>query len=112
MVEARPLTGAGSSAQSQEVSWWSVHQFISAVVEQANTALPSAGTPSWRALDDGDPRKLLAVAVAGEHHALRVEIAQEQRAQAAEDVWGGENWSEVAQQMLRRREIDEIRRAS
>ncbi|MDN4522624.1 MULTISPECIES: DUF2742 domain-containing protein [Mycolicibacterium] len=112
-VETRPDTiGAGSPA-SQEVSWWAVHQFISAVVEQVkNTTLPWAGTPAWRDLDDADPRKLLSVAIAGEHHVLRVEIGQEQRAQAAEDIWGGADWSEAARTFTRRHEIDEIRRAS
>ncbi|QFS89117.1 hypothetical protein FIV07_00085 [Mycobacterium sp. THAF192] len=112
-MEARPDDGAGTPASSQEVSWWAVHQFISAVVEQVkNTTLPWAGTPAWRDLDDADPRKLLALAVAGEHHVLQIEIGQEARAQAAEDVHGGENWTEVARQVQRRREIDELRRSA
>lgn len=111
-VEARPLTGAGSPASSQEVSWWATHMFVTELVAQANTALPWAGTPAWRALDDADPRKLLALAVAGEHHVLQVEIGQEARAQAAEDVHGGEDWTEVARQVQRRREIDSLREAS
>ncbi len=57
-------------------------------------------------------RKLLSLARAGEHHVLRTEIGQEIRAQAAEDVWGGEDWSQVARQVQRRREIDEIRRSA
>lgn len=100
-----------TAVTSSEVSWWACHQFVTALVAQANTTLPWAGTPAWRALDDGDPRKLLALAVAGEHHVLRIEIGQEQRAQAAEDVWGGENWIEVSRQVQRRREIDQLRRA-
>lgn len=111
-VEARPLAGAGSPA-SQEVSWWATHVFINAVVDQANYGtVPAAGTPAWSALSDGDPRKLLALAVSGEHWVLRTEIGQEQRAQAAEDVWAGENWTDVARQVQRRREIDQIRKAS
>lgn len=109
-AEARPI-GAGSPASSQEVSWWATHQFISALVGQANTTLPPAGTPAWRALDDSDPRKLIALAIAGEHHVLRTEIGQGQRALAAEDVWAGEDWTDVARQVQRRREIDELRRA-
>lgn len=113
-VEARPLTGAGSPAPtSKEVSWWSVHLFIEAAVAQANCGpLPTAGTPAWAALADGDPRKLLSLAVAGEHWVLRTEIGQEERAQAAQDVWGGENWTDVARQVQRRREIDHLREAS
>ena len=110
-AETRTHWGAGSPA-SQEVSWWATHEFITAVVSHANTALPWAGTPAWRALDDADPRKLLALAVAGEHHVLQVEIGQEARAEAAEDIWGGEDWRQVAQQVQRRREIDELRRSA
>ncbi len=105
------LQGGGAVTGSQEICWWSVHQFITALVAQGNNdSLPWAGTPEWAALSDGDPRKLLSLAVAGEHWTLRVQIGQEQRAQAAEDVWGGEDWRQVAQQVQRRREIDELRR--
>lgn len=111
-AETRPDTiGAGSPA-SREVQWWPVHQFLEAAVAQANTAIPTAGTPAWDALSDGDPRKLLSLAIAGEHHVLRTQIGQEIRAQAAEQVWAGEDWSQVAQQFQRRRVIDELRRSA
>ena len=111
-VEARTLTGAGSPA-SQEVQWWPVHQFLEAAVAQANCGpLPTAGTPAWAELADGDPRKVLALALDGEHWVLRKQIGQEIRAQAAEDVQGGEDWTTVARQVQRRREIDEIRRSA
>ena len=105
-------TGAGAPA-SQEVSWWATHVFLQAALAQANCGpLPDAGTPAWAELADGDPRKVLALARDGVHHVLRKQIGQEQRAQAAEDVWGGENWTVVAQQVQRRLTIDEHRRAS
>lgn len=109
--ETRPLTGAGSPA-SQEVSWWATHMFITEVVTQANTTLPSAGTPAWRALDDADPRKLLALAVAGEHHILRVEIGQDAIADAGEAISESEDWSKVSRDVQRRREIDDLRRTA
>lgn len=109
--ETRPLVGAGSPA-SQEVSWWATHQFITALVAQANTALPWAGTPAWRALDDADPRKLLSLAVAGEHHVLRIEIGQDAIADASTQISSAEDWKAVAQQVLRRHEIDALREAS
>lgn len=113
-VDAEPRThhGAGSPA-SQEVNWWATHLFIEAAVAQANCGpIPIAGTPAWAELADGDPRKLLALAAAGEHHVLRTEIGQEIRAQAAEDVWGGEDWSQVARQVKKRKYIDELRRSA
>ncbi len=107
------MTGDRRRPVSQEVSWWATHLFIEAAVAQANCGpIPIAGTPAWAELADGDPRKLLSVAIAGEHWVLRTEIGQEQRAQAAEDVWGGADWSEAARQLPRRREIDRLREAS
>lgn len=108
-----PAQLGGGSPASREVCWWACHKFIEAAVAHANCGpLPTAGTPAWAALADGDPRKLLALAVAGEHHVLRLQLGQEARARAAEDVHGGENWTEVGRQVQRRLEIDEMRRAS
>jgi hypothetical protein len=39
-------------------------------------------------MSDGDPRKLLALAVDGEHHVLRKEVAQTARAEASRAVSG------------------------
>lgn len=93
-TETRPLTGAGYPA-SQQVSWWPTHEFITALVAQANN-LPIAGTPAWCALTDDDPHKLIALAVAGEHHALRVETAQEAMAESSRSVAASGDWSTVA----------------
>lgn len=116
-TETRPLIGAGFPAPAEEmshawdssqVSWWATHVFITALVDQANTTLPWAGTPAWRALDDADPRKLLALAVAGEHWILRTEIGQDAIAQANQDVWTGQ----FAPTVARHREIDSYRRTA
>jgi hypothetical protein len=86
---------------SRQVSWWSVHEFIEATVAQLGLGpLPSAGSPSWCALADGDPRKLLAVAIDGEHHVLRKEAAQEARAEASKALSMAEDWSRVAQRSI------------
>lgn len=107
-TETRPLTGAGSPA-SQQVSWWSTHTFITELVANVNN-LPVAGTPAWCALSDTDPAKLIALAVAGEHHVLRVETAQEALAEASRAVAASTNWSTVgkprgAAYIPRRKEI-------
>jgi hypothetical protein len=92
-----------SAVHSQQVSWWSVHEFLQAAVAQANAGtLPWPGTPAWCELADGDPRKLLALAVAGEHHVLRVETCQEARAQASHAVSGALNWAEVSRDVQQR----------
>lgn len=80
---------------SQQVAWWPVHEFIAAIVANV-TELPYPGTPAWCELADGDPRKLLALAAAGEHHILRVETAQEARAEASKAIAAATNWPQVA----------------
>ncbi|NOQ60687.1 DUF2742 domain-containing protein [Mycolicibacterium fortuitum] len=102
-VEARPDRGAGAPA-SQQVSWWPTHEFITAVVNKANVGpLPTAGTPAWDALPDTDPRKLLALASAGEHWVLHTELAQEKRAEASRDIAAAGGWSALAKRMAQGR---------
>ena len=92
-----------SSTESRSVAWWPVHEFMAALVAQVND-LPVAGTPAWCRLGDGDPRKLLAVAAAGEHHVLRVEMAQEAHSEASKAVASAADWSGVAREMRQRQE--------
>lgn len=73
------------TVDSHQVSWWSTHVFINALLTQAGD-VPAAGTPAWCALDNWDPRKLLALAAAGEHHVLRIEIAQEHQSEIASAI--------------------------
>jgi len=91
-----------TTTESRSVAWWPVHTFVAALVGQVEH-LPAAGTPAWCALADGDPRKLLALAVAGEHHVLRVETAQEVRAEASKDVAGAADWPKISSRVLRGR---------
>ncbi|MCV7159369.1 DUF2742 domain-containing protein [Mycolicibacterium brisbanense] len=88
---------------SQQASWWPTHEFITALVNKANLGpLPTAGTPQWCALPDSDPRKLLALAAAGEHWVLRTEIAQEKRAEAGREICAAADWSTLAQRIRNR----------
>lgn len=99
--EVAPGITAGGYPPSQQRSWWPVHQFVEALVQQANYGpIPDAGTPSWCALSDGDPRKLLAVAAAGEHHVLRVETGQMAMAEASRAIAQSADWSTVARRVL------------
>lgn len=97
--ETRAAGGAGTP-QSRQVDWWSVHQFLETVVAQANCGpLPIAGTPGWCAMSDGDPRKLIALAVAGEHHVLRTEAAQTAMAEASHEISTAADWSALARRI-------------
>lgn len=93
-----PGANAGGNPSSQEVSWWATHEFITELV--AHTAnLPAAGTPAWSALSDDNPTKLIALAVAGEHHVLRVETAQIAAAEASRDIAEANDWSVQANRL-------------
>ena len=92
------------SLESRQVSWWDTHVFIAELTKHCND-LPVAGAPTWCALADDDPRKLLSLAVAGEHHVLRIEAVQAAMAEASHAVSAAAEWSEVANTMQRRREV-------
>ncbi|GFG71849.1 DUF2742 domain-containing protein [Mycolicibacter senuensis] len=82
---------------SRQVAWWPTHQFLTEYLAKSNLGdLPAAGTPRWCALADGDPRKLAALAVGGEHFVLRCEIAQEAAAEASKAIAAAEDWPVVA----------------
>jgi hypothetical protein len=93
-----------SAITSRSVAWWPTHEFITALVAQYND-LPEAGTPRWCALSDTDPRKLIALAAAGEHHVLRMEIAQEARAEASKAIAAAADWPVVAREIQQRTEF-------
>ena len=57
------------------------------------------GTPAWCQLPDTDRRKWAALLDAARHWALRVETAQQARAEAAKDVAQAEDWGAVAQRI-------------
>jgi hypothetical protein len=83
---------------SQQVSWWSVHEFVSAVLDQVN-GWPMAGTPAWCSLAHDDPQKWAALLDNAQHHALRVETCQAARANASHDVSGAADWSAVSRRI-------------
>jgi len=85
---------------SQQVSWWSVHEFVAAVLNQVND-WPMLGTPAWCSLAHDDPRKWAAVLDGAQHHALRLELNQEARAEASRAVSAAADWPKVARAHLR-----------
>jgi hypothetical protein len=89
---------------SQQVSWWSVHEFVAAVLERAGS-WPLVGSPAWCALDDTDPRKIVALFDAAQHFALRIETCQQARAEASHDISTVADWSGIARQIRQRRNV-------
>lgn len=115
-TETRPKTGAGSPA-SREVSWFETFRFANKIAAQHGVvldhrALPIAGTLQWCGLPDSDARKLLSLLLGGVREALANDARQQAVHDAGEAVWEGEDWTDAARQLLRRREIDELRRSA
>lgn len=115
-TEARPDRGAGSPA-SRQVNWFETFAFASRFAAQHgipldHRALPIAGTLQWCGLPDDDARKLLALVLGGVREALTNNIHQDAIAQAGKAISAAEDWSRVAKQVRRRREIDAMRRSA
>lgn len=88
--------------RSTTVSWWETHTYLEYQLAQANIGpLPLAGSPDWQALSDDNPQKLLALAVAGEHHILRMETAQESRAEASRAISACADWPTIVTRIIR-----------
>jgi uncharacterized protein DUF2742 len=79
---------------SQQVSWWSVHEFVAAHLQVEQW--PMVGTPDWCELDDDDPVKWAAILDAAQHWALRVDTDQSTLCDASRDVSAAVDWSAVS----------------
>lgn len=104
-MDADPGPSRAGCSSSLQVSWWDTHVFVSALVAQLDEPLPAAGSPAWCALAGGDPRKLLALAVAGEHWVLRTETAQAAMADASRAVSAAADWAKISQEIRRRNDF-------
>lgn len=87
--------------RSAQVNWSECVAYLDRVAADRDLSL-WPGTPQWCELRDADPRKLLALAEFGLHHALRVEVAQQQLADAGRAVAAAAGWSEIANAICRR----------
>jgi hypothetical protein len=79
---------------SQQVSWWTVHEFVVPWLQGARP-FPMLGTPSWVALDNRDPVKWAALLDAAQHWALRVETCQQTECEASHDISAAYNWGAI-----------------
>lgn len=89
---------------ARAVSFWEVHQYVDRALAGAGE-FPMAGTPDWCSLADDDPRKLAAVLDAGQHHALRIEMAQEAQAEASKAIAASADWKRIADELRQLREF-------
>lgn len=86
-----------ATAESREVSWALAHAELWPVVERAcrRGPLPLIGSHSWLALPDGDPRKVGAVWLAADWQVLHIELDQDARADALQDVSDAADWHAI-----------------
>lgn len=115
-ADARTQTGAGTPAFRQ-VSCYETFTYATRIAAQHGIELdlgrlPIAGTLQWCGMPDDDARKLLSLLLGGVREALANEMHQDAVEQAGRDIWAGEDWSAVARQVQRRREIDEMRKTA
>jgi hypothetical protein len=93
-----------TALDSQQVSWLSVHRFVGAVLDQVND-WPTLGTPAWCSLAHDDPTKWAALLDAAQHHALRIALNQDVRAEASRAVSAAVDWPQAAHEIHSRAEF-------
>lgn len=89
---------------SQQVSFWSVHEFVQRYLDTAGE-FPMCGSPAWCLLPDDSREKWAALLDFAQHHTLRVEVAQEQRAEASRAVAASADWGQVGREVNQRAEF-------
>jgi hypothetical protein len=108
LAKADPSLSHDRRVESSQISWWAVHEFITAVLDQVNS-WPMLGTPAWCSLAQGDPAKWAALLDAAQHHALRLELNQEARAEASRAISRAADWSSVGRELQQLREFRKAR---
>jgi hypothetical protein len=88
----------GHRLGSAAVSWWSVHECVTPILDAVGT-WPMAGTPEWVGLPDHDPRKVAALLDAAQHWALRVETCQQAQCEASRAVSGAADWAAIGREI-------------
>ena len=89
---------------SQQVNWRSVHRYVAPLLDSVGT-WPTVGTVQWHALHSEDPAKWAALLDAAQHHALRLELNQQARADASKAASAAVDWKTVAQEIQHRRGV-------
>lgn len=89
---------------SRQVNWFEVYSFAARWAARCcsydedlldyDGVIP--GTPQWCAMPDDDARKLLALILGGIREALRHDVDQEHRAEAARAIAESTNWTTQA----------------
>jgi hypothetical protein len=90
-----------SIISSQQVSWWSVHEWVAPRLDKVSQ-WPLLGTPAWELLDDRDPVKWAGAIDGSQHWALHLELNQEARADASRAIAGAADWTKLSREINQR----------
>jgi Protein of unknown function (DUF2742) len=90
-----------ATTESRQVNWWTVHEFVGAVLHQVDD-WPMLGTPAWCSLAHDDPRKWAALLDGAQHWALRMDSCQEARCEASRAVSGAVDWPALSREIRTR----------
>jgi hypothetical protein len=82
-------------AGSRTIDWWSVHQFVLPMLNEAGS-WPLAGSLAWQDINDVDPRKLAAVLDGGRRDALRNDTLGSALADASREISCAADWSAIS----------------
>lgn len=89
---------------ARTVDWWTVHQFVIEWLSRVES-WPLVGTLEWQRLTDDDARKWASLLDAAQHWALRVEAAQDARAEASRAVAAATDWAAVSSELRQIRDF-------
>lgn len=92
---------------SRTVLWWPVHDYATQLAATLGVdladRLPFPGTLPWLALPDNHPVRHAAMLQAASQFVLRIETAQEARAEASKAIAASTDWRQVAREIRQRR---------
>ncbi|GJN99125.1 hypothetical protein NJB1907f44_48990 [Mycobacterium marinum] len=99
---ADPLAADGSIVSAQQTYWLEVHDLVAPILDSVGS-WPLLGSPEWCSLPTSSPRKWAAILDGGQHHALRLELNQQARAEASQTISASADWSQIGREVRQRR---------
>lgn len=98
---------------SREIHWQNVYLFLrerELLGDPGTVVFP--GTPAWSALAADDPEKWRGLLWSAVWWAVAQDARQDALAEAGQEISGAEDWTQVARDVQRRKDIDETRRSA
>ncbi|GJN99522.1 hypothetical protein NJB18091_30090 [Mycobacterium marinum] len=119
-----PLAADGSIITARQTCWLAVHDLVAPILDSVGS-WPLLGSPEWCSLPASSARKWAAILDGGQHHALRLELGQQARAEASRAVAaslgavadsitatevadvsrGALSWGRIGQKAMRRNDV-------